>query len=77
MTGPWLGDFDPIAGRHRPLEAPLRDRLLAIWALASIDPGRVQASDLSLPEEDLLDAEVADLGLIATLAAERDELVGD
>ena len=73
--GPWLGDFDPIAGRHRPLEAPLRDRLLAIWALASIDPERIGANELSLPEEDVLDAEVADLGLIATLTAGQDDLV--
>ncbi|MDG2020552.1 MAG: hypothetical protein P8J59_01230 [Phycisphaerales bacterium] len=39
-----LGDFDPIANRHLPFEAPVPDRLLVAWALASnasIDRGEV------------------------------------
>jgi len=61
----WLGDFDPIAGTHTPLEATPTDRLLAIRALrtAGVD-------DLTVPRpEDFDDAAitpaVVDLALLA------------
>lgn len=66
---PWLGDHDPVGDRYQPVEAPWRDRLLGIRAVASIDPALIDERDLTLPDEDLLDAEVVDLGLLASTAA--------
>ena len=65
---PWFGDFDPISNRHVPFEAPLPDRLLATWALAASGDDSIGPDDLSIPEADLLDAKIADLGLLASLA---------
>ncbi len=70
---PWLGDFDPIAGSHEPMEAPLSNRLMALWALS-----RVQASSPALPrptevdEPSLTPLEI-DLALLATSAADDAE----
>ncbi|MCP4836444.1 MAG: hypothetical protein GY895_16950 [Phycisphaera sp.] len=65
---PWFGDFDPIADRHVPFEATDRDRLLAIWALATSAPGSITATDLAPPDAESIDPEIADLGLLAALA---------
>ncbi len=63
----WLGDYDPIARSHRPFEAPTLERLLAIWALASID---ADAAKVPLPDE-LEEAYRTrrDVGQLAVLAA--------
>jgi hypothetical protein len=70
---PWLGDFDPIAGSHEPMEAPLSDRLMALWALS-----RVQASSPALPRPTGLDEASStpleiDLALLAASAADDAE----
>lgn len=67
-TRPWFGDFDPVANRHVPFDAPLRDRLLATWALASVGSESIAPGDLDLPERENLDEEIADLGLLAAIA---------
>ena len=67
-TRPWFGDFDPIANRHVPLESSLRDRLLATWALAASGEQTIGPDDLVVPDDQDLDAEIADLGLLASLA---------
>lgn len=66
---PWLGDHDPVGDRYQPVEAPWPDRLLGIRAVASIDPALIKERDLTLPDEDLLDSEIVDLGLLASTAA--------
>ena len=65
---PWFGDFDPVSNRHIFLEAALRDRLLAIWALGRAGSKSIGPTDLSIPDAEYLDAEIADLGLLASLA---------
>ncbi len=72
---PWLGDFDPIAGSHEPLEAPLSDRLMAVWALS-----RAGAASPPLPPPtDFDDASITpleiDLALLATANDSDDEAV--
>lgn len=70
LERPWFGDFDPVADRHVPFQATDRDRLLAIWALATSSPGSVTPADLEPPEAVSLDPEIADFGLLAALALE-------
>ena len=72
---PWLGDHDPVGNRHQPLEAPWRDRLLGIRALAALAPGEIEETDLILPDEESLDAEIVDLGLLASTEAGRPEAI--
>ena len=67
---PWLGDHDPVGNRHQPVEAPWRDRLLGIRAVAAIAPGEIEERDLTLPGEEFLNAEIVDLGLLASTEAE-------
>ena len=66
---PWLGTFDPISGLHQPVEAPLADRLLALWALAE-RPGEMNTDlDITLPsdlDDDSISDMIVDLALLAS-----------
>lgn len=71
----WLGDYDPIARSHRPFEAPTLERLLAIWALGTLD-----SSAVAVPRPGVLDAasrartDVAELAALAASAAGDDDI---
>lgn len=68
---PWLGDFDPIAQSHRPFDAPLADRLLAIWALVTVAPDEATIPrPESLDDTDLDRDDIVDLALLAAGAAD-------
>lgn len=45
--------------------------MLGIRALAALAPGEIEEADLILPDEESLDAEIVDLGLLASTEAER------
>jgi hypothetical protein len=62
----WLGDFDPIAGSHSPVEAELGARLLAIRALATVD---VDGGEVPTPTElgeAAMSPQTVDLALLAS-----------
>lgn len=67
---PWLGTFDPIARSHRPIDAPLADRLLANWALAAVSPAAVAIpSPVVMEADDRSRDDLVDLALFATAVA--------
>lgn len=59
----FLGDFNPISGRHDPIEAPPRDRALVAWALA------VAANARGLPGAERTNAKTLAVELLRTLDA--------
>jgi hypothetical protein len=62
---PWLGDFDPIAGTHDPMDAAPTDRMLAIWALRGSGDSGVPVPPPTEFDPGMITPALIDLALLA------------